>query len=505
MSIARKILGNTFMQVGGRIVTAVLAVLVVKLLSVYLGKGGYGEYATIYEFLAFFGAIADMGLFTIAVREMSHTENKSKIFSTTLTLRTILATFAIILAVLTAFLIPKYEGTIIPLGVLFAGISVWFIILSGTISTILQVKLKMGFHALALIIGKIITVALIFFIAQIIYPIPSDFSFYMILVSGIIGSAVTFLITAIASRQFAPIKFSLDKIEAKRLLLEALPFGIALILNTIYFRMDIFLFSIMLPHSDKGVCMYKFCSDTEAGIYAVAVRMMEVLIIIPLFFMNSVLPTLTRAIKRGSENLRKILSYSFYFLLSTGSAGAIGIYILAVPIVRLISSNEFLSTNEIHGSDTAIRILMVAMFFTFLTNFLGFALIAFGHQKKLLWINLVAVIFNLFANFWAIPRYGVLGAGITSVISEAIILILAFIYLIQITKEFSPSFLRSLKILFSSAIMGCAVYYIFNALNGFSSSLALLISVLSGIIIFSFFLFISRAVNKEMLLVLKRK
>jgi O-antigen/teichoic acid export membrane protein len=71
MSLARKILSNTASQVAGRFATAFLAVVVVKILTVYLGQSGYGQYATIYEFLAFFGAFADFGIFTIAVREMS--------------------------------------------------------------------------------------------------------------------------------------------------------------------------------------------------------------------------------------------------------------------------------------------------------------------------------------------------------------------------------------------------------------------------------------------------
>ena len=67
MSIARKILENTFIQVFGKIVTAGLSVVVLKIISGYLGTAGYGDYTTVYQFLAFFGIAADFGISKIPV------------------------------------------------------------------------------------------------------------------------------------------------------------------------------------------------------------------------------------------------------------------------------------------------------------------------------------------------------------------------------------------------------------------------------------------------------
>lgn len=507
MSTARKILSNTFSQVVGKALTALLAVIVVKILATYLGKAGYGEYATIYEFLAFFGAAADLGLFTIAVREMaSPHEDHRKIFQNTLTLRTILTTFAMGLAVLAAFLIPAYNTTHIPQGVIIAGIATWFVILSGTVSTILQVKLKMGYQALGLVLGKIITVVLIVLITQVFYPQATDEGFYALLWAGVAGSAFTFGLTAYYAHRFTPVRFAFDRETAKKLLMEATPFGIALILNTIYFRLDIVMFSVILPYSVDGECAAAFCADTEAGSYAVAVRMLEVLIIIPLFFMNSVLPALTRRIQSAATDLRTTMSYSFYFLFATGLAGALGIFALARPIVTMISSEKFLTAGGAYGSDTALKILMPAMFFTFLTSFFGFALIAFGKQKKLLWINFIAVLFNLFSNLWAIPRYGLRGAATTSYISEGLIFLMGLWALGKITKEFRPDSKVLLKITFAAVVMAFFVHYAWGILQAVvSASLGLLIIIPLAMALFFGLLRLTGALTGEMLALLRKK
>jgi O-antigen/teichoic acid export membrane protein len=504
MSIARKILSNTFSQVLGKAVVAVLAVIVVKILSTYLGKEGYGIYATIYEYLAFFGALADFGLFTIAVKEMGRTDDDhQEIFGNTLTLRSFLTTISMLLAVLIAFLIPNYTNTLIPGGVAIAAIATWFVILSGTVSTVLQVSLKMHYHALALAAGKVVAVVMILLITQVYFTQESDQSFYLLIWAGAAGSLVTFGLTFLAAKKMVKVQLLFDKKRWRSLFSKAWPFGLALILNTIYFRLDIVLFSLILPLSpENGPCPEEFCADSEAGAYGVTVRMLEVLMMIPLFFMNSVLPILARHIEEKSQKLKAILNYSFYFLLTIGLASATGVIILARPIARLISSEEFLTNPQTgeYGSDTAMKILMIALIFTFLTSFFNYAIIAFGYQIKLLLINLVAVIFNLVANLLVIPDYGLVGAAITSVISEILIFILAFIYLLKITDKFKPELKTIGKIILSSAVMGTFTFIGFQFLGGFfSETLSLLLTIALSGVVFVTSLYLTRTITPEML------
>lgn len=65
----------------------------IKVLTNYLDIAGYGLYSKIYNYLSIFAVIADLGLYTITVRELTKHEDDQKmvekISSNVLTLRTV--------------------------------------------------------------------------------------------------------------------------------------------------------------------------------------------------------------------------------------------------------------------------------------------------------------------------------------------------------------------------------------------------------------------------------
>ena len=142
MSVARKILWNTGVQILGKALVSALGVVVLKLITNYLGKSGYGNYTAAFEFLAFFSIVADLGLYTVGVREMAKKSDKvPMIIGNILTIRTIVAALIISCAIVSAYFIPLpgHKNSFV---VLWSAASV-FNLLTSTISTVLQVYLKM--------------------------------------------------------------------------------------------------------------------------------------------------------------------------------------------------------------------------------------------------------------------------------------------------------------------------------------------------------------------------
>ncbi len=493
MSIARKILGNTIAQVLGKVLVAILGLAVVKISTSYLSVEGYGEYILIYEFLAFFGIAADLGLFTIAVKEMSEDEKQiPKIIGNILSLRTILVVATMSVAIIMAFLIPKYQDTRIPLGVAIASITVIITILNGTISSVLQTKLKMQIASATTVLGKLISVSFMAYVVFYGFPDDTTTGFYMLLVAGIIGNLVMLLTTNYYVRKITPLKYRFDIDLWKDVLKKSLPYGIALILNTIYFRIDSILISLM-----RG--------QGEVGIYGVAMKMLEHFAILPLYFMNSVLPVLTRAIKEKSDKYKEIIRYAFDFLAALAVPMVVGGVILAFPIIFIVSTPEFLSriSEGFYGSDIAFQILIFALLFQFLNVLFAFILIALNKQTKLLYINGVCVIFNLVANIIVIPIYGFRGAAITSVLSELCILIGTYTVAKHYLK-FEISFKNLGKIILSAAVMGAAVYYLQPVTYKYLQNWGVLLLVAVGIAVYGMMLVGTKVIDKRMLSLLRR-
>lgn len=497
MSTARKIVSNTLAQIIGKLLVTIIGLTTVKMTTSYLAVNGYGEYTAVYEFLAFFGIAADLGFFTIGVKEMSQNEEKIPIIiGNILTLRTISVVIAMLGAIGLAFSMNQYSDTRIPLGIAISSITVFFTMMNGTITSVLQVKMKMHIASIATIAGKIVTVLFMVYVIYYGYPEDKDMGFNMLMVAGVVGAVVMNFGTNYYVRKITPLKHRFDLAIWKEIITKSLPYGIALILSTIYFRMNSVLISTLLPMPR---------AQQELGIYGVASKLLEQFTIIPLYFMNSVLPVLAKKIKEGGEKYKTIIRYSFDFLVAMSVPMVVGIYLLAYPIVFIISTPEFLSRTAegFYGSDMALKILIFALLFQFINILFAFILIAANKQGKLLYINGACVTLNLLINFYLIPSYGFIGASITYVISELFILIVAAFMAHRYVK-FSLNFINVFKIIFCAAVMGGAVYYLQPITYKFLQNWNVFLLAAIGGAIYVVLLFVTKVIDKDMIKLLKK-
>jgi O-antigen/teichoic acid export membrane protein len=497
MSTAKKILGNTAVQVAGRAVMAAASIVILKAISGFLSVEGYGMYTGVWEFLAFFGIAADLGLFTIAVREMGKGEReRSFIIGNILGIRITLAVIVLTLAVIAAFMIPKYSDTFMAGGIAIASMAVFLSILHGTVSSVLQVELKMQYATLGLVGGKILSLAwMLLVIYYFFVGDPSAEAFYGLILAGVIGNLFAFIFTFSFAVRYAKIRPLFDKAYWKEIMFTSAPYGLALILNMVYFRID----SLMILFI-KG--------PQELGFYGPPMRVLEILSVIPVYFMNSVLPVLSRAVRDGSEKVQRILKLSFDFLFMAGFPMVAGIFILAYPIIFLITQPEFLSDldNGIYGSDIALKILVFAMFFAFLNSLFTYSLVAVNKQSHLLWINGSAAILNIVGNLYAIPIWGFRGAGVASVLTEIYILVIAWLVARRHLK-YQLDFVAFGKTAVATGVMAAVVWYLREPSYywfGLENLSALLLSVI-GAVVYGAMLLLLKAVPEEFMGKMKEK
>jgi O-antigen/teichoic acid export membrane protein len=498
MSIARKILWNTISQIIGKGFIAVLGIITVKMLTYYLGKEGYGQYTTAFEFLAFFSIAADLGLYTIGVREMAKDEKKiPMIIGNILSVRTVLCVIMVGIAIVAAYLTPKYQGTLIPFGVVLVGIALSLNILTSTVSTVLQVHLKMEYNSLASVIGKIVTVGYMAVVIFMFYPkltagqIDPD-GFYQLIWAGIIGNFIMLVVTWYFSRKYTKIKYRLDKEFMKDVLWKAIPYGIALVLNTIYFRIGSVLLSLINGPADVGV-------------YGVPMRMLEAVGIIPLYFMNAVLPVLTRALDRKDGSQQKIIQYAFDFLVMGSMPIVAGAVVLAYPITYLISSPEFMSNIAagFYGSDMVLQILIFALAFSFINSLFGFILVADNRQMKLLTRNAVGAALTIIIDLVLIPGFGVRGAAFANVVTELYVAIASYLIARHYIK-FKISLKTSAKIILSALVMAVCINYLRDFTYTYIQNKNLFLLVPVGAAIYLGMLILTRTITKDMMAMIRK-
>lgn len=403
MPTTKNVLINTFSQFLGKVGTVIASLVVVKIVASY-GTEFYGNYVTAYEFLAFFGIIADAGLFAIAVRDITRAkEHPEFIFGNILTMRLGLIFLVTIIAGLLAQLIPNYPD-IVKLGIWITGLSMALTIVAGTLSAILQARMKIYWFSGSLFFGKVILAALI---ALLAYQVKPENLFYSFLWAGVISNFIFASLVFFFARREINISLKFDQAYWLKTLKESLPYGLALILQTLYLRVDLILISIIL-------------GAHAIGLYGISARIMESFLILGVFFGQAILPKLSHK-ENDQDHANQTLYWGAEKLLIFALPIVIGSFFFAKDIVLILSNHEFVSGTAFLGADVILKILIPTVFFAFFNQLFSFALVSKSAQNFLLIVNAGALALNLVLNLTFLPQYGLIAAAASTVFCEILV------------------------------------------------------------------------------------
>lgn len=480
METAKKIASNTFAQIAAKFVNAALSVLIVRIITGYLAAEGYGKYTLVYAFIAFFGIAADLGLFTIGVSEMAKSKEKlDRIIGNLLSIRLILVIILAGLASVLVFFVPKFTEEI-RIGVMIAAVGMGVNLLMITLSSVLQVHLKMVSNAIALVVSKIAMVTYIYFAARL------DLGFVHLIWAGLLNNVLALVITYFFVMRLTVIRLRFEFKTWKTLFAKSLPYGMSLVFAAIYLHIG-------------SIILRQFWTDTDVGIYGVALRVFELLIIIPFAFMNSVLPSIARSIM-DKNRLNDIIQNSFDFLATIGFGTLAGTLVLADSVIGLVSSGD-----EFQPSAVVLRLLSVAVLFAFLNNLFSYLLLALNRQKQLMLINAVAALLAVTSHFILIPQQNFLGSyigvAISNIIPQIVVLIATF-FIAKRILNFKLSFSNFYKIIIASTIMALAIWGLDYWLLSQLGTLKIVIAVPFGMTVFFVILLILRGISSQALEIL---
>jgi O-antigen/teichoic acid export membrane protein len=298
-----------------------------------------------------------------------------------------------------------------------------------------------------------------------------DLGFYAVVVTAGIGALVTLCVTYALSRPLVRVSFSGDRIVWRELLVAALPLGLALAINEVYFRADTFIISLYRSYED-------------VGIYALAYRVLELLAVFPAVFMNSVFPLLSRYLAESAERARRTVDVAADVLVAVGLPLAAGGVAVAPHIVRLVGGHDFRDAAD------PLRLLLFAGALAFVSGLFGYALIAAGRQRAALWLNVVALAFNVGLNLALVPPLGVDAAAAIAIASEVVLLAGGYV-LVRRHVGLSPRFALLPKALAAAAAMGAVLWLLRDW------SLALLLPL--GVAVYGGLLYALGGIDRRML------
>lgn len=430
---ARKIAHNTAIQVMGKAITISLALIGFGLMARYLGQVGFGQFATVYAFLAIFGILIDLGLQMTTTQLISDpAENESQILSNALTIRLVASVIFLGLAPLVGLLLPY--PAIVKVGIGLAAVGFVFASLTSTLTSLFQKHLIIYKTVIAETLAKVI------FVGVIGMAVYFDLGLKWIIAGVVLDSLIVFAVLFYFASTQVLLKPSFNFDVWKKILKKAWPIALTIALNLIYFKGDIFIMSLLR-------------TQAEVGLYGAPYRILEVLINITYLFLGLILPLLVTAVAiKNFVQLKKIIQTSFDFLIILTIPMIVGGYFLADEVMVLMAGSNFAISGEI------IKILLLATGAIFIAGLFGYVVVALNKQKEMIKFYAVNAVLSLVGYWYFISKYSFWGAAWMTVVTEIFILVSAW-YVMRKTIEFSPNLKLVGKSLLASLVMAIPLFF----------------------------------------------
>lgn len=186
--------------------------------------------------------------------------------------------------------------------------------------------------------------------------------------------------------------FSFDRQIAKELLKESWPMILTTLLITIYMRIDQVIIKMML-------------SDTDVGIYSVAVKLSEVAYFVPAIIAASIFPAIVNARENDEKLFYSRVSNLYFLFFWLAVACYAPLLFFSKEIVMLLYGKEFV------GAAPSLVVLSLASIVVF-TSFVTTQLVIVNAQQKRSSIATgIGALINILFNFILIPKFGILGSA----------------------------------------------------------------------------------------------
>lgn len=386
---------NTIIQSFGKLLSIGLSFITVAFLTRYLGSSGYGNYTLVFSYLGFFSIIADFGLQLAIVKEIATLEKDHfSLYGTYFLLKVSLIIISNVLALTALYFFPYSMQ--LKFGIVIGAFAVSVSGMMGYFNAIFQARLRLDLLTYLDIAAKVVTVA------GIVLAVFFKLNFYLVISAVLLGNTVSFFCGFLLLKH--TVHFSFNRSVALKLLLISFPIGITSFLSTLYFKVDTIILSL-------------FRSSSDVGIYSLAYKVLENILVFWGFYMAPTYPLLAR-LKIGEVKAYKKLLFDSSVLALLSSVPIIIVVIIFAPwIIDVFAGSSFLS------AVLPLQILIFSVPILFLNNVIyNFYIL---EQKNIIaGVSMVIALgINLLLNFIYIPKYGYIAASYTTVLSALVLFI----------------------------------------------------------------------------------
>ena len=287
-----------------------------------------------------------------------------------------------------------------------------------------------------------------------------------VLVAHVLGAGIAVLVSRKAVQPFRGKSEGSPAIGIGALLRQAAPFGAVAAVQSLYTRLDILLLGQM-------------ATTVALGLYSVAYKPTNMLVYFGSTVAVALFPLLAQPPRPGTMIP---FQRAMRGLGATGPAMALTLSGLAGPLLQSLYGSEYVLAAPI------FVVLAWSAAVNWLYAPLGIALQARGRERGWLTCLMCALLLNAAGNFWAIPRWGAIGAAAATLASEMVLLLLGTVLVGRDFGRLPP--LKPVVVGLSAAVAGGVALWLLHEGSAWLATVVALI-VYGGILV------VFRVVNVE--------
>ena len=395
------------MRVVGFGVGLLFSLVSVPLVTRHLGPSRYGYFGTVTAIIFIIAGFTEAGLTTLAIREFATRDEagRTALLRNVIGLRITGTSVGVLLAAGVAALLGSPHA--ITLGILVAGAGLIVTIVAENFTVPLFNDIRIG------MVAVLDTLRLGILAAIYVLLVLAGAGVIAFLGATILSGTALLILSAILLHGRVVIRPAFDLETWRELLRRTLPYAVAAAVGIVYFREAL----VLIPY---------LSTSRQAGYYAVAFRIVEVLTTLPWMIITASFPILARAAHNDPARLRYVLQRLFEVALLLGSWMSLAVVVGAPFGIAVIGGPRFRPAVEV------LQIQGIAIITSFLAATFGYTLLSLQRYRSLLWCNGAAVLVATIAAVILIPDQGARGAAIAPTIAEGV---LAVAYAVSLARH----------------------------------------------------------------------
>lgn len=427
--IARNTLFGVGAQLALRIASFIFTVLVVRT----LGDAHFGRYSIVLAWAALFSFIGDLGVNQYLAREIARDKDAARrMFWDTVVLRLLLAILASVLTVGGAILLTEYDDDII-IGLAIFTSTYFLQAFIAPVQSILTGHERVDILSVLNVVNQVLFMV---FAGLFLYL---GFGFIWLVLASALNLPIIIILQIYAIRRYRleiP-TFHIHRATWFNLVKAGFPFAVTQVALTFANTVDTVFLSYLT-------------NEQTVGWYNAAYRLTLTLLTVSVAFNTAIMPTLAREHANNPESVRP-----WYYT----SARFIAIFTLPIAVGGAILSNQIVLIygEEFTASGLAFALLIWDLPFVVFHIFSGYITASIQREGSAARIHTSIGLLNIAINAILIPRFGLIGACLATVLTD---FVGAVLFYALFRRELGPGLLfrKIAWVIFAVTLMGILVW-----------------------------------------------